>query len=565
MLTVDPRTLAGGDPLAERLGAEPGRLMRELAAAPALPLPVIVSDGVPASLHSITIQGTRFPIRIIDRLHAFPGMTTNPLFITSTASLADGGQEAAQRRTLCSGSRATTSGPKGPPATLVKALEAPGLDISYVTLDRRVPQGPADPARDADVLVRADGRARRRADRARRARALPPGAAAVAADRLGARAADGPLAGSEILSLFLELAAILLASAVVGVGVAAAVAAPIVEHVDLLPDFAPSSVVVIPWNVAALPRPRAPRGRGDRSRGHLACSRAGPTSARLCASPEPLVICRGLSKVYVTPTGSLEALHDVDAAFEVGEMTAVVGASGSGKSTLLRAIAGLDRPSRGELRVAGRELDGAPGPRCATTAADVVTYVAQRAAANFVPHLTLAEQSENSARRVARALPRLRDRAPARLAPGRALGRRAGARRVRARARARHADRRLRRADGRARSRLGPPAARGDPDARRRRHRVRPRDPRPRRRRDRRPRAPARPRARGHRRAARGEAAPHEARRSKRSRSSRSALRPRATGAAARRSRRSARRASSSGAARSAPCSAARAPASRRC
>ncbi len=112
--------------------------------------------------------------------------------------------------------------------------------------------------------------------------------------------------------------------------------------------------------------------------------------------PEPLVTCRGLTKVYVTPTGSLEALHDVDAVFEAGQVTAVVGASGSGKSTLLRAIAGLDRPSRGELWVAGQELDGAPGSALRENRRNVVTYVAQRAAANFVPHLTLAEQSENS-------------------------------------------------------------------------------------------------------------------------------------------------------------------------
>ena len=95
-------------------------------------------------------------------------------------------------------------------------------------------------------------------------------------------------------------------------------------------------------------------------------------------SPEPLVVCRGLSKVYVTPTGWLEALHDVDAEFEAGQVTAVVGASGSGKSTLLRAIAGLDRPSRGELRVAGKELDGAPGSALRENRRDVVTYVAQR-------------------------------------------------------------------------------------------------------------------------------------------------------------------------------------------
>ena len=112
--------------------------------------------------------------------------------------------------------------------------------------------------------------------------------------------------------------------------------------------------------------------------------------------PEPLIICRGLTKVYVTPTGSLEALHDVDAEFEAGMVTAVVGASGSGKSTLLRAIGGLDRPTRGELVVAGHELEGASAAARRHHRRTVVTYLAQRAAANFVPHLTLAEQTEAS-------------------------------------------------------------------------------------------------------------------------------------------------------------------------
>jgi putative ABC transport system ATP-binding protein len=117
-------------------------------------------------------------------------------------------------------------------------------------------------------------------------------------------------------------------------------------------------------------------------------------SARTCELPESLVICHELTKVYVTPTGSIEALHGVDAAFEAGQVAAVVGSSGSGKSTLLRAIAGLDRPSSGELRVGGHELDGAPGSTLRRHRQKVVSYVAQRAASNFIPHLTLAEQTE---------------------------------------------------------------------------------------------------------------------------------------------------------------------------
>ena len=76
-------------------------------------------------------------------------------------------------------------------------------------------------------------------------------------------------------------------------------------------------------------------------------------------SPDSLVACRALSKTYVTSTGEIEALHSVTATFEAGRVAAVVGASGSGKSTFLRAVAGLDRPTSGELLVAGRDLVGA--------------------------------------------------------------------------------------------------------------------------------------------------------------------------------------------------------------
>ena len=62
-------------------------------------------------------------------------------------------------------------------------------------------------------------------------------------------------------------------------------------------------------------------------------------------SPEPVAVAHAVSKTYVTPSGGIEALHGVDATFDVGAITAVVGASGSGKSTLLKALAGLDRPS----------------------------------------------------------------------------------------------------------------------------------------------------------------------------------------------------------------------------
>jgi putative ABC transport system ATP-binding protein len=105
------------------------------------------------------------------------------------------------------------------------------------------------------------------------------------------------------------------------------------------------------------------------------------------------VACRGLSKTYLTSTGGIEALHSVDADLAAGRVTAIVGSSGSGKSTLLRAIAGLDRPSSGSLVSAGRELAGASSAELRRHRAEVVTYVSQKPADNFIPHLTLSDHA----------------------------------------------------------------------------------------------------------------------------------------------------------------------------
>lgn len=58
-------------------------------------------------------------------------------------------------------------------------------------------------------------------------------------------------------------------------------------------------------------------------------------------------------KVYVTGAGEFEALKGVDLQVPYGEFAAVVGKSGSGKSTLINIITGIDRPTEGEVWVAG--------------------------------------------------------------------------------------------------------------------------------------------------------------------------------------------------------------------
>ena len=68
---------------------------------------------------------------------------------------------------------------------------------------------------------------------------------------------------------------------------------------------------------------------------------------------------KGLGHTYAN---GVTALAGVDLAIRPGEIVAVIGGSGCGKSTMLRLIAGLERPSRGEIRLDGERID-APHPR----------------------------------------------------------------------------------------------------------------------------------------------------------------------------------------------------------
>jgi putative ABC transport system ATP-binding protein len=76
----------------------------------------------------------------------------------------------------------------------------------------------------------------------------------------------------------------------------------------------------------------------------------------IASAPAPLIRASGLGKSYRSPAGDFHALADVDLAIGRGEFVAVVGQSGSGKSTLLNLLAGIDRPSRGELHIDGIAL-----------------------------------------------------------------------------------------------------------------------------------------------------------------------------------------------------------------
>ena len=70
----------------------------------------------------------------------------------------------------------------------------------------------------------------------------------------------------------------------------------------------------------------------------------------------PLVQLQKVEKVYQTKAGPFKALNRVDLQIGAGEFVGIVGPSGSGKSTLINMITGIDRPTSGEVHVAGQRL-----------------------------------------------------------------------------------------------------------------------------------------------------------------------------------------------------------------
>ena len=113
---------------------------------------------------------------------------------------------------------------------------------------------------------------------------------------------------------------------------------------------------------------------------------------------EPAASCSGLVKIYPTATGEVHALKGIDAAFPGAAVSAVVGPSGSGKSSLLRILAGLDRPSAGQVRIGDVGLSGLSLTRLRRLRRRLLGYVFQRPADNLIPYLTVAEHLGLAAR-----------------------------------------------------------------------------------------------------------------------------------------------------------------------
>ena len=74
------------------------------------------------------------------------------------------------------------------------------------------------------------------------------------------------------------------------------------------------------------------------------------------ASGVPVISCSDLQKIYMQGRVEVPVLAAINLEVASGERVAIVGASGSGKSTLLHLLGGLDRPTRGEIRILGEDI-----------------------------------------------------------------------------------------------------------------------------------------------------------------------------------------------------------------
>lgn len=92
----------------------------------------------------------------------------------------------------------------------------------------------------------------------------------------------------------------------------------------------------------------------------------------------PAIACQGLHKTYIGGDGGeLHILRGVELEVAAGESVAIIGKSGAGKSTLLHVLGALDRPTSGEVRVAGRGLATLDGDQLAEVRNRSIGFVFQ--------------------------------------------------------------------------------------------------------------------------------------------------------------------------------------------
>ena len=104
---------------------------------------------------------------------------------------------------------------------------------------------------------------------------------------------------------------------------------------------------------------------------------------------DAVVTARDVVRRYGTGDTAVDALRGVSVDIAAGRLTAVMGPSGSGKSTLMHILAGLDKPTSGDVSVAGVDISGLDDTELTKLRRDHIGFIFQFF--NLLPMLTAAE------------------------------------------------------------------------------------------------------------------------------------------------------------------------------
>jgi putative ABC transport system ATP-binding protein len=103
----------------------------------------------------------------------------------------------------------------------------------------------------------------------------------------------------------------------------------------------------------------------------------------------PAVAATAVTRRFGSGEAAVDALRGVSIEVPAGQFTAVMGPSGSGKSTLMHLLAGLDRPTEGQVHVGGHDISAMPDKALTKLRRTHIGFVFQQF--NLLPTLTAEE------------------------------------------------------------------------------------------------------------------------------------------------------------------------------
>ena len=103
----------------------------------------------------------------------------------------------------------------------------------------------------------------------------------------------------------------------------------------------------------------------------------------------PVIEVKNLRKIYKVGNEKVYALNNVNLEILPGEVCCIVGQSGSGKSTLLNQLAGLEKPTTGEVHILGREISAMTENQLAKFRQENLGFIFQ--SYNLLPSMTATE------------------------------------------------------------------------------------------------------------------------------------------------------------------------------